>query len=97
MSQKQQESQQMEAPVLEQKIAGHASADKLLEKLARYGGFDLLETSIENVQNVNPDRKARRKIFLTEKSKEKESRFVEHVFDFIFDFNFCATTQSPTK
>jgi hypothetical protein len=72
MSQKQQESQQMEAPVLEQKIAGHASADKLLEKLARYGGFDLLETSIENVQNVNPDRKARRKIFLTEKSKEKE-------------------------
>lgn len=72
MSQKQQESQQMEAPVQEQKIAGHASADKLLEKLARYGGFDLLETSIENVQNVNPDRKARRKIFLTEKSKEEE-------------------------
>ena len=31
-----------------------------------------METSIENVQNINPDRKARRKIFLTEKGKEKE-------------------------
>ena len=68
---KQQESQQVEAPVLEQK-KGQVSLDKSLEKLARYGGFDLLETSIENVQNINPDRKARRKIFLTEKGKEKE-------------------------
>ena len=48
------------------------SIEKSLEKLARYGGFDLLETSIEGVQNINPDRKARRKIFLTEKGKEKE-------------------------
>ena len=47
------------------------SIEKSLEKLARYGGFDLLETSIEGVQNINPDRKARRKIFLTEKGKEK--------------------------
>lgn len=51
---------------------GSASLEQLIEKLARYGGFDLLETSIENVQNINPERKARRKIFLTEKSKEKE-------------------------
>ncbi|MFC2466929.1 MAG: DUF5458 family protein, partial [Capnocytophaga endodontalis] len=43
-----------------------------LDKLVRYGGFDLLEASIENVQNVNPDRNARRKIFLTESSKQKE-------------------------
>lgn len=81
MSQKQQEPQQMEAPVMEQKITGHASADRLLEKLARYGGFDLLETSIENVQNVNPDRKARRKIFLTEKSKEKEREVLKKTLE----------------
>ncbi len=81
MSQKQQELQPMEAPVLEQKIAGHASADKLLEKLARYGGFDLLETSIENIQNINPDRKARRKIFLTEKSKEKEREILKKTLE----------------
>ena len=37
------------------------SLEKSLDKLVRYGGFDLLEASIENVQNVNPDRNARRK------------------------------------
>jgi hypothetical protein len=65
--------QAAEAPVLEQRKAqGQAGLDQSIEKLARYGSFDLLETSIENVQNINPDRKARRKIFLTEKGKEKE-------------------------
>ena len=42
------------------------------EKLARYGGFDLLESAIENIQNVNPQRKARKKIFITESSKKEE-------------------------
>ncbi len=42
------------------------------EKLAKYGGFDLLEACIEDVQNMNPDRKARKKIFLTESSKKAE-------------------------
>ncbi|MBQ4821268.1 DUF5458 family protein [Aquimarina sp. MMG016] len=42
------------------------------EKLARYGGFDLLEACIDDVQNMNPDRKARKKIFLTESSKKLE-------------------------
>lgn len=42
------------------------------EKLAKYGGFDLLETSIEGVQNMNPERKARRKIFLNEAAKQGE-------------------------
>ncbi|MCS3532775.1 DUF5458 family protein [Chryseobacterium sp. JUb7] len=67
--------QSTEIPVIDQqeKIhSGKVSVEKSLEKLVRYGGFDLLETSIEGVQNINPDRKARRKIFLTEKNKEKE-------------------------
>lgn len=68
---KQEESLQSAAPVQEQKKAA-VSLDSSLNKLARYGGFDLLETSIEGVQNINPDRKARRKIFLTELGKEKE-------------------------
>jgi hypothetical protein len=42
------------------------------EKLAKYGGFDLLETSIEGAQNMNPDRKARRQIFMGEANKENE-------------------------
>ncbi|GAA0873435.1 DUF5458 family protein [Gangjinia marincola] len=42
------------------------------EKLAKYGGFDLLEACIDDVQNMNPDRKARKKIFLTESAKKQE-------------------------
>ncbi|HKX86874.1 MAG TPA: DUF5458 family protein [Flavobacterium sp.] len=43
-----------------------------VEKLAKYGGFDLLETSIEGAQNMNPERKARRQIFMSEANKEGE-------------------------
>lgn len=43
-----------------------------VNRLAKYGGFDLLETAIEGVQNMNPDRKARKKIFLTENTKKAE-------------------------
>ena len=42
------------------------------DSIAKYGGYDLLESAIENVQNLNPDRKARRKIFLTENNKKQE-------------------------
>lgn len=48
------------------------SIEKSIEALARYGGFDLLESSIENIQNLNPERKARRNIFLSEANKAKE-------------------------
>ncbi|NHE58498.1 DUF5458 family protein [Cyclobacterium plantarum] len=41
-------------------------------QLEKFGGFDLLETMIDGVQNVNPDRRARRKIFLEETSKKTE-------------------------
>ncbi|WP_269224598.1 DUF5458 family protein [Flavobacterium sp. IMCC34518] len=55
---------------MERKVA--SSVEKSVEKLAKYGGFDLLEMSIEGTQNLNPDRKARRKIFLGEINKAKE-------------------------
>lgn len=42
------------------------------EKLAKFGGFDLIESTIEGTQNLNPDRKARRNIFLTESQKKGE-------------------------
>ncbi|MGM5632024.1 DUF5458 family protein [Apibacter raozihei] len=48
------------------------SIQKGLDKLAKFGGFDLLEASIENVQNMNPDRKARRQIFLGDANKQSE-------------------------
>jgi Protein of unknown function (DUF877). len=43
-----------------------------VQGLAKFGGFDLLESAIDAVQNINPERKARRKIFLEENSKKEE-------------------------
>lgn len=50
------------------------SLQESLDKLARVGGFDLLEATVDGLQNLNPDRKARKQIFLTgdEKKKERE-------------------------
>jgi hypothetical protein len=42
------------------------------DKLAKFGGFDLLESAVEGTQNLNPDRKARRNIFLAEAQKKAE-------------------------
>lgn len=49
------------------------------DKLAKYGGFDLLEACIEGVQNMNPDRKARKNIFLTENSKKDDRETLKKV------------------
>ncbi|WP_025743108.1 DUF5458 family protein [Aquimarina pacifica] len=51
------------------------------EKLAKYGGFDLLEACIDDVQNMNPDRKARKKIFLNESSKKQERQKLEKTLE----------------
>jgi hypothetical protein len=59
------------------KPAEHAAGQELnlnqsLEKLSRVGGFDLLETTIDGLQNLNPERKARKQIFLTDDEKKLE-------------------------
>ena len=48
------------------------SVNQSLEKLSRLGGFDLLETTIDGLQNLNPERKARKQIFLTDDEKKQE-------------------------
>jgi hypothetical protein len=48
------------------------SLSQSLDKLSRVGGFDLLETTIDGLQNLNPDRKARKQIFLTDDEKAGE-------------------------
>jgi hypothetical protein len=48
------------------------SLEQSIAALAKYGGFDLLEASVEGAQNLNPERKARRNIFLTEGNKKTE-------------------------
>ncbi len=46
----------------------HESAAKLI----RFGGFKIIESAIKGVQNLNPDSKARKKIFLTDSSEKSE-------------------------
>jgi len=43
-----------------------------LGQLTKVGGFDLMETAIDGIQNLNPDRKARKRIFLSESAKKDE-------------------------
>ncbi len=43
-----------------------------LDQLVKVGAFDMLELAIDGTQNLNPERKARKKIFLTESGKKDE-------------------------
>ena len=43
-----------------------------LDQLASVGGFDLIEMAVDGAQNLNPERKARKKIFLSESAKKDE-------------------------
>jgi hypothetical protein len=43
-----------------------------LERLAKCGGFDLLEMTFAGVENMNPERKARKRIFLSESTYKEE-------------------------
>ena len=51
------------------------------EKLAKFGGFDLIEACIEGAQNLNPERKARKNIFLTETGKKNERETLKRTLE----------------
>lgn len=69
-AQQKQDSKQLAAKVLENS-----------EKLAKFGGYDLVEATIDGSQNLNPERKARKKIFLTESSKKLERKTVKKTLE----------------
>ena len=46
--------------------------EQSMAQLAKVGGFDLMEVAIDGIQNLNPERKARKRIFLSEDSKKDE-------------------------
>lgn len=66
------EAVQQEASTYRTVVEGGDSLDAHLQALARLGGFDLLESAIDGIQNINPERKARKKIFLEEAAKKEE-------------------------
>ncbi len=61
------------------------NSSKLLETsidgLAKVGGFDLLEMAFEGVQNMNPERKARKNIFMTDSSKKVERESLKNTLE----------------
>lgn len=66
------------------KLSDKPFIDQIKEKsdaLAKYGGYDLLESAIDDVQNLNPDRKARRKMFLSENNKKKEREALQKILE----------------
>ncbi len=48
--------------------------EESLQKLVKVGGYDFMEAIIDGLQNLNPDRKARKKIFLTDEDKKYERK-----------------------
>lgn len=58
--------------VLNGKPGTETQLKEAIEQLITMGGFDLLEACIDGVQNLNPERKARRQIFLNELQKKEE-------------------------
>jgi hypothetical protein len=53
---------------------GELQLKERIDSLVKFGGFDLLENTIEGLQNLNPERKARKKIFLTESHNAEERK-----------------------
>ncbi len=61
------------------------SLKESLDKLSRFGGFSFLESSVEGVQNLNPERKARKQIFLTDESKVQEREALKNNLEMWID------------
>ena len=50
------------------------SLEQSTQALLKVGGFDLLETTIDGASNLNPEKKARKKIFLSEENKKTDRK-----------------------
>lgn len=67
------------------KQASHDVLHDNIDKLARFGGFNFLETAVDGIQNLNPERKARKKIFLTDEQKADERFALKKTIDLWID------------
>jgi len=54
--------------------AAAPALDQSIQSLLKVGGFDLLETTIDGASNLNPEKKARKKIFLSEDNKKQDRK-----------------------
>ncbi len=56
-----------------------------IQKLAKSGGFAFLENTIDGIANLNPDRKARKEIFLTDPDKKKDRKNLHKTLELWLD------------
>jgi hypothetical protein len=75
-------------------VSGLSGLENEIKKLAKTGGFGFFESTIDGVQNLNPDRKARKQIFLTDAEKKKERQDLKKKLDTWLDL--LQATQSVT-
>ena len=61
-------------PAAERTLTPTRSFDQNIQELQklRFGGFKLLETTIEGTDNLNPERRAKKSIFLKEEGRKKD-------------------------
>lgn len=70
---------QREAAVQQQQaVAQSRNLNAELQILAKFGGFNVLESSVDGIQNMNPERKARRNIFLSDPERVAERKELEN-------------------
>ncbi|MDZ4822261.1 MAG: type VI secretion system contractile sheath protein TssC [Flavobacteriales bacterium] len=83
MSDLQQQQQGRQAAERESvKIENAASAlAESVGKLAKVGGYSLIESTVDGAQNLNPEREARKQIFLTEADQKKDRQNLKRVLD----------------
>lgn len=77
------EKQLQSNPSAEKEKVQELSVEKSLSALVKYGGFGIIETTIDGAQNLNPEKKARKKIFLSEDSKKEERAALKKRFELI--------------
>lgn len=64
--------QVQESPVFKTKEEALSGLEASLQKLVKAGGFAFLENVIDGLPNMNPERKARKNIFMTDPAKKAE-------------------------
>ncbi|MER3498857.1 MAG: type VI secretion system contractile sheath protein TssC [Chitinophagaceae bacterium] len=61
------------------------SVEQGAASLVKFGGFAIVETTIDGAQNLNPEKKARKKIFLSESEKKAERDKLKKRLALIYD------------
>lgn len=95
MAETKEEQQIIEAKSKVSKKANASNTNEALSKLAKFGGFNFLESAIEGVASMNPERSARKKAFLNDNDKKELRENLKNTLDLWLDL--LTSTSSTTE